>query len=148
MTIQFLRGNTENNDALVRPEGAISLDLESPSIRVHDGVTEGGLFFGAGNTDLGANTDLSANYDTDTFTITSSSGANVSVNAATSTQAGAMSSTDKDKLNGIQENAQVNRETSSQSEAETGENNDTVLTPLRAVQLIEAGNYNIDEGSL
>lgn len=142
MTIQFLRGNTAANDALTRPEGAISLDLEAPSIRVHDGVTEGGLIFGA------ANTNLSANYDTDTFTITSSSGTDVIVSAATPIQSGAMSSTDKSKLNGIQENAQENREISSQAEAEAGENNTKVLTPLRAVQLIEAGNYNIDEGTL
>lgn len=42
--LQFKRGSKAANDALVGPRGSISIDLESQSIRVHDGSTPGGAF--------------------------------------------------------------------------------------------------------
>ena len=42
--MQFKRGNKSANDTLTGPRGSISIDFESQSIRVHDGVTPGGAF--------------------------------------------------------------------------------------------------------
>lgn len=54
----------------------------------------------------------------------------------TSTQ-GLMSGSDKIKLDGIENGAQKNPTISTQSQAETGTDNTTMLTPLRAKQAIE-----------
>jgi hypothetical protein len=42
--IQFKRGDKATNDAYVGKPGTISIDRESMNVRVHDGVTPGGLF--------------------------------------------------------------------------------------------------------
>lgn len=42
--IQFKRGDKARNDAYVGKPGSISIDHETKTIRVHDGVTPGGLF--------------------------------------------------------------------------------------------------------
>lgn len=42
--LQFKRGSKSANDALVGPRGSISIDMETQSIRVHDGETPGGAF--------------------------------------------------------------------------------------------------------
>ena len=56
--------------------------------------------------------------------------------AATTSSDGLMSKEDKDKLNGIATGAQVNRTITTQSEAESGTNNTTDMTPLRTKQAI------------
>lgn len=42
--LQFKRGSKSANDSLVGPRGSISIDMETRSIRIHDGVTPGGVF--------------------------------------------------------------------------------------------------------
>lgn len=42
--LQFKRGSKSANDALVGPRGSISIDMETQSIRIHDGETPGGAF--------------------------------------------------------------------------------------------------------
>lgn len=42
--LQFKRGSKSANDSLVGPRGSISIDMETRSIRIHDGVTPGGAF--------------------------------------------------------------------------------------------------------
>lgn len=99
MSIQFKRGTGVANDGYTGLDGSISLDFTNDLIRVHDGVTAGGAFsVGASGT---ASTDLSVNYTTSSFTVTSSSGTDAVVNAATGSTAGALTSADKTKLDGI-----------------------------------------------
>lgn len=42
--LQFKRGSKSANDSLIGPRGSISIDMETRSIRIHDGVTPGGVF--------------------------------------------------------------------------------------------------------
>lgn len=42
--LQFKRGGAAWNDARVEKHGAITLDYETRTLRIHDGVTPGGLF--------------------------------------------------------------------------------------------------------
>ena len=58
-------------------------------------------------------------------------------NDATVSISGLMSMADKEKLDGIENGAQKNPTISTQSQAETGADNTTMLTPLRAKQAIE-----------
>lgn len=106
MSIQFPRGNTAANDAYTGPQGAISVDEEGDNVRVHDGITAGGAFQIGVSTATATN--LSVNYATSSFTVTSSTGTDATIGAATPTQAGALSSTDKSKLDGIEAGADVN----------------------------------------
>src|SRR5699024_4846580 len=62
--------------------------------------------------------------------------AKANTSAATTSSDGLMSKEDKDKLNGIATGAQVNRTITTQSEAESGTNNTTDMTPLRTKQAI------------
>ena len=62
--------------------------------------------------------------------------AKANTSAATTSSDGLMSKEDKDKLNGIATGAQVNRTIATQSEAESGTNNTTDMTPLRTKQAI------------
>ncbi len=146
MTIQFLRGNTSQNDALTRPAGAFSIDLEGENLRIHDGATAGGAFQIGVSTE--GTTNLSVNYTTTSFTVTSSTGTDATVAAATATEAGAMTSADRTKLDGIESGAEANYEIATTVQAEAGTDNTVVMTPLRVVELIEAQNYTIDEGTL
>lgn len=43
MAYQFLRGTTAENDAYTGPEGSFTVDTEKGYIRLHDGVTQGGM---------------------------------------------------------------------------------------------------------
>lgn len=146
MAIQFKRGTSTANDGFTGPNGSVSVDFTSEAIRVHDGVTAGGVFSVGGGGD--SSTDLSVNYTTGTFTVTSSTGTNATVDAANDTTAGAMSSTDKAKLDGVEEGAESNEAFASTAEAEAGASTTVVMSPARTVELIEAGNYTIDEGTL
>jgi len=140
MSIQFKRGNTDANDSYTGLNAELTIDFEGETIRVHDGSTAGGAF-SVGISDVGdGSTDLSVNYATDSFTITSSTGTNTTVDAATSTQAGAMSAADKDKLDGL--------ELASTIEAEGATNNSALMTPLRVSELLASGNFNIDFGEI
>jgi len=184
MAIQFKRGTGSANDAHTGLDGEISIDFTNELIRVHDGVTVGGAF-SVGASGGGGTTNLSVNYDVSSFTVTSSSGTNAVVNAATDTTAGAFSAADKAKLDsveagatsdqtpseikaayesnsntnaftdseqaklaGIEAGAEVNYTFASQSQAQAGTSTTVVMSPLRTVELIEAGNYVIDEGVL
>ena len=62
--------------------------------------------------------------------------AKANTSAATTSSDGLMSKEDKNKLNGISTGAQVNRTIATQSEAESGTNNTTDMTPLRTKQAI------------
>lgn len=62
--------------------------------------------------------------------------AKADTSAATTLSDGLMSKEDKNKLNGIAAGAQVNRTIATQSEAESGTNNTTDMTPLRTKQAI------------
>lgn len=183
MSIQFKRGTGTANDTYTGLDGSISIDFTNELIRVHNGDTAGGVF--SVGTSTASGTDLSVNYDTESFTISSGSGTDAVVSPASVTDAGAMSSVDKDKLDGIEteatadqtedeiktlyesnadtnaftdaeksklvgieEGAEVNDAYANQSKAETGTDTTVVMSPLRTVQLIEAGNYVIDEGVL
>jgi len=43
MKVRFLRGTTEENNSLTLPAGEISINLDDMSLRLHDGVTQGGF---------------------------------------------------------------------------------------------------------
>jgi hypothetical protein len=43
LNIKVTRGTTAQNDALLLPEGRLSIDLEKKALRFHDGVTVGGF---------------------------------------------------------------------------------------------------------
>lgn len=45
---QFWGGDTATNDAYVGKPRTFTIDTETPSIRLHDGVTPGGYAFGGG----------------------------------------------------------------------------------------------------
>lgn len=156
MAYQFIRGNTTDNDGLTRASGALSIDFEGETVRVHDGSTPGGAF-SLGISTGGTSTDLSVNYAPGTFTITSSSGNNAQVNSATSVNAGAMSSADKSKLDTIEEGAQANvgdpfdaTETYPNLRAQSTTRDDVGLGTTafsdEVVAIIEADAWTVDEG--
>lgn len=63
--------------------------------------------------------------------------AKAGTSVATTSSNGLMASADKSKLNGINSGAQVNPTISTQSQAEAGTDNTTMMTPLRTKQAIE-----------
>ena len=164
MAIQFLRGTASQNDSYTGPEGSISIDLTNLEFRLHDGTTAGGKAIGAASE--GGAVD-SVNGATGDVVLDSDDIAEGSSNLY-------YPSEDADKLAGIEEGAEVNAVTSvsgktgavslsssdvglgnvnnydlaSQSEAEAASSNSRYMTPLRVKNLIEAGNFDIDFGTL
>ena len=47
-TLKFRRGNTAFNNAITGAEGEILLDMQARTIRIHDGVQQGGFVISAG----------------------------------------------------------------------------------------------------
>jgi hypothetical protein len=43
MRTRFKRGNTQENNSLVLLAGELSIDIEKKALRIHDGITPGGL---------------------------------------------------------------------------------------------------------
>lgn len=43
MKVRFLRGTTEENNTLTLPAGELAVNLDDMSLRIHDGVTQGGF---------------------------------------------------------------------------------------------------------
>lgn len=146
MSIQFKRGTGTANDSYAGLDGELSIDFTNSTLRVHNGTDAGGGFSVGMATS--SSTNLGATYGVENFTITSSSGTNVTIGAATASQAGAFTADEKAKLTGIQEDAEKNRDLSTKIQAETGADNATVLTPLRLFQALAAGKFTIDFGSL
>lgn len=165
MAYQFLRGDTEANDAYTGPAGSITVDFEGETIRIHDGSTAGGAY-------RVAISDLSVNYSSTETTIVSQLGNNAVIDSATPTRSGVLSASDKAKLNGIQPGAQENDVNSvagktgtvllsksdvglgqldnapkaSQDQAEAANSNSYYMSPLRTGQAIEERTGIVDEG--
>lgn len=160
MAYQFIRGDTASNDSLTRDAGALSLDLEGQNIRVHDGTTPGGAFQvglggGGGDTEVS----LSTTYATGTVTITNSAGSNATINSASTSQAGVMSSADKEKLDGVEAGAQANvgdtfdeggNYTGLRAQATTRDDVGlgTAAFKTEVESVIEANEWSVDEGVL
>lgn len=79
-------------------------------------------------------TNLSVTYTNVATTVASSTGTNAVITAASSTESGVMTSADKIKLDGVATGAQVNPAITSQTQAEAGTDNTTMMTPLRVEQ--------------
>lgn len=168
MAIQLKRGDGTANAAYTGLAGEITVDYTNEVLRVHDGTASGGVF----QVGLGGDaspTNLSANYAAGTVTITSSTGSDAIINSATPTDAGVMSSSDKQKLDGIAEGAEVNEigssdiavfETSTELNARDNANRDrnnhtgtqtssTISNFNTSVTtVIEGGNWDVDFGTL
>lgn len=145
MAIQFKRGTGTANDAYTGLDGEISIDFTNELIRVHNGTTAGGVFSVGASSSTGS-TDLSVNYTTTSFTVASSTGTNAVVNAASGTTAGAMSSADKSKLDGIEDNATADQtaseiKTAYESNTNTNAYTDSEKTKLAGVAT-GADNYS------
>lgn len=158
MSYQFLRGTTAQNDALTRSAGSISIDLEGENVRVHDGTTSGGAFQ-IGISSNGKTANLSATYGDGTVTITNTAGTDATINAATGTEAGVMSATDKSKLDGIEAGAEANvgdtfdeagSYTGLRAQATTREDVGlgTSAFKTEVETIIEANEWSVDEGVL
>lgn len=145
MSLRFPRGSTLANDEYTGPDGSLSVDRETPSLRVHDGVTPGGFKLQPA-TGEGGSVSISG---TAPITVSEEEGSQViSVAEVSTTSPGVMSASDKNKLDGIEEGAEVNLLLATKEAAEEGEDNETVLTPLRLFEALSAGNFTIDFGEL
>ena len=49
LNILFRRGTAAENDAYTGKEGEVTLDLDNKTLRIHDGVTQGGHTISAGS---------------------------------------------------------------------------------------------------
>lgn len=166
MSIQFLRGNTASNDAYTGPVGSLTIDTQLGNIRVHDGTTAGGWVI-ANIDEVGQIESISADSPIQISGTTENPV--ISIQAATTSQDGYMSSTDKSKLDGIEAGAEVNtvapsdlsdfettselnaRDTANRSRSNhTGTQAASTISDFTSasVAVIEAGNWDVDFGSL
>jgi len=166
MAIQFLRGTTSQNDAYTGPVGSLTIDTDVGNIRLHDGVTAGGYII-ANIDEVGNINSISGSSPIQISGTTTDPV--ISIQAATTVQNGYMSSADKTKLDGIEAGAQVNTvvpsdlvpfETTTELNARDTANRDrsnhtgtqTASTisdfTSASIAVIEAGNWNVDFGSL
>jgi hypothetical protein len=105
VSIQFLRGNTAANDGYTGPVGSLTIDTELGNIRIHDGTNPGGWVI--------ANVDESGSVQSvsgESPIIISGTVEDpvIEIQAASPTDDGYMSSTDKEKLDGIESGAEQN----------------------------------------
>ena len=103
--IQFLRGTTAENDAYTGAVASLTIDLDNNEIRLHDGVTAGGTVVGkvdtAGNiTSISATSPLVLGGTTEEPVI--------SIQSATQSRDGFLSSSDKTKIDGLPSVASFN----------------------------------------
>jgi len=103
--IQFLRGTTAENDAYTGVLASLTIDLDKNEIRLHDGVTAGGTVVGkvdtAGNiTSISATSPLVLGGTTEEPVI--------SIQSATQSRDGFLSSSDKTKIDGLPSVASFN----------------------------------------
>jgi len=96
--IQFLRGTTDENDAYTGAVGSLTIDLDNNDIRLHDGATEGGFVVGA--------VDASGNITSISATSPLLLGGTpeepiISVQSATQSRDGFLSSIDKIKIDDL-----------------------------------------------
>lgn len=166
MSIQFLRGSEAANDAYTGPVGSLTIDTDNMNIRVHDGSTAGGFVI-ANISETGAVVSVSATSPIQIGGTVEQPV--VSIQAATTSQDGYMSSADKAKLNGIEAGAQVNTvnpsdlaafETSTELNARdtanrargnhTGTQTASTISDFTSATtaVIEAGGWDVDFGSL
>lgn len=144
MAIQFKRGTGTANDSYTGLDGEISVDFTNELLRVHNGTAAGGVF-SVGASGAGS-TDLSTNYTTTSFTIASSTGTDAVVNAATGSTAGALTSADKTKLDGIESGATADQtateiKTAYESNADTNAYTDGEKTKLAGIEASADVNY-------
>ena len=108
--VRLRRGSATDHDTtsggFTGAEGEVTVDTTNDTLRVHDGSTAGGVRL-AKYSELGAGgaTDLAASATGTSLTITSSTGNDASVPAATTSAWGAMTDEDKTKLDGLVSNA-------------------------------------------
>ena len=96
--IQFLRGTSAENDAYTGEVGSLTIDLDNNDIRLHDGATVGGFIVGLvdqeGNIkSISATSPLVLSGTTENPVI--------SIQSATQSRDGYISSTDKTKVDNI-----------------------------------------------
>ena len=96
--IQFLRGTTAENDDYTGAVGSLTIDLDNNDIRLHDGATEGGFVVGA--------VDASGNITSISATSPLLLGGTpeepiISVQSATQSRDGFLSSIDKIKIDDL-----------------------------------------------
>lgn len=134
MSLQFKRGTDTANNDYTGLAGEISVDFTNEVLRVHDGDTAGGAF-SVGTSGGTGSTDLSVNYATDSFTLTSSTGASATVAEASGDTAGALSSADKTKLDGIETGATTDQTGEEIKSAYEGNANTNAFTDAEQTKL-------------
>lgn len=149
MAIQFPRGNTSKNNSHTGADGAISIDFEGEEIIVHDGTTSGGAFSVGKSSEGTGSADLSVNYATGSLTITNSGGNNATLESATTSDAGVMSSSDKDKLDGVEASATSNSSDSDLRDrsSHTGTQSASTISDFdsNVIAAVESGNIDFGE---
>lgn len=115
--VRLRRGSATDHDTtsggFTGAEGEVTVDTTNDTLRVHDGSTAGGIRL-AKYSELGAggSTNLTATATGTSLTITSSTGNDASVPAATTSAWGAMTDEDKTKLDTLTSQTWTNQTSS------------------------------------
>lgn len=133
--VQLARGTAAEWTAAnpILADGEPGVETDTHKIKIGDGVTAwNSLAYSSGSGGEGGATDLTAIVDTTTVTISSSTGNNAVLTAATATEAGVMSAAQAEKLAGIEVGAGVTPTAATNAEIATASETSTrTISPVQ-----------------